>query len=234
MNIAIVFAGGTGKRMKFIDKPKQFLEVKKKPILVYTLEKFQKNTNIDAVILVVLENWIEHCKKLKKQYNLTKLIDIVQGGMSGYDSIYNGLLAAKKYNDGDAVVLIHDGVRPLVDNQTIDKAIECTRNKGNAITVSPAIETVITKGNDGLVENLIDRSICLYARAPQCFYLKDILKAHDKARQEGIHDFIDSASLMKHYGYSLYTIEGCPENIKITTQSDFYMFRAFLEREEIE
>lgn len=232
MNIAVIFAGGTGQRMNTKTKPKQFLELHGKPILVYTLEKFQQHEEIDGIILVCIEGWIEYCESLIDTYRLTKVKTIVKGGATGQESIYNGLQAADKLYPKESVVLIHDGVRPLVDEETISKAIACVKEKGSAITVSPAIETVVIKGDDGKVEQILDRKNCQHAKAPQCFILNDMLEAHRKAIKDKRNDFIDSAYLMQFYGYELHTIEGTVENIKITTPSDYYMFRAIVDVRE--
>lgn len=129
-------------------------------------------------------------------------------------------------------MLIHDGVRPLVDQETISKAIACVKEHGSAITVSPAIETIVIKQLDSRVEKILDRSSCQHAKAPQCFRLGNILAAHGMANKERKNDFIDSAFLMQYYGFELHTVEGKTENIKITTPSDFYMFRAIVDARE--
>lgn len=227
--IAIIFAGGTGKRMNFTDKPKQFLECKNKPILIYTLETFDNHPMIDSIIVVMLEKWIDYTKELISKYKLNKVSCVVAGGATGQQSIYNGIKKAYEMYGEDNIVLIHDGVRPLIDEETITKDIECAKQNGSAITVSNAIETIALKSNTNRVENIIDRSRCQYARAPQCFMLGDIYEAHNKAINENKIDFIDSAFLMDHYGYPLYTVEGKPENIKITTPSDYYMFCSLIE-----
>ena len=228
MNVAIIFAGGSGKRMTNSTVPKQFLEVNNKPVLVYTIERFQKCNDIDGIILVLLKDWIERCYDLIEKYNLSKVVSIEPGGSSGYESIFIGIKKAYALYPHNSIVLIHDGVRPLITTQTIRKAIKCTEEKGSAITISKAIETIITIDNDESVNGLIDRSICQYARAPQCFYLEDIYNAHIKAREESNIEYIDSATLMLHFGHKLHTVEGEPENIKITTPSDFAMFKALL------
>lgn len=232
MNIAIIFAGGTGQRMHTKTRPKQFLEMYGKPIIVYTLEKFQNHSEIDGIVLVCVADWIEHAKRLVQNYGLSKVVKIIPGGATGQESIYNGLIAAQEICESRSIVLIHDGVRPVIDESTITKAIECVRKNGSAITVTPAIETIAVTNNEGVVEQIYDRKLCQLARAPQCFYLEEILQAHQRARAENQLTFIDSASLMRHYGHSLYTIEGAPDNIKITTQSDFYAFRAILDARE--
>lgn len=230
-NIAIIFAGGTGQRMNSKTKPKQFLELHGKPLLVYTLETFNSHNEVDAIILVMLQEWIPFCKELAARYHIEKLVTIVPGGSDAQESIFNGLSAAGELFGSDSIVLIHDGVRPLIDSDTISKDIECVVKNGNAITVSPAIETITIKGEEGEIGQIIDRSACELARAPQCFYLKDILIASTTSMEDGLK-FIDSASLMQHYGYKLYSVKGRPENIKITTPSDFYIFRAIIDAEE--
>ena len=232
MNIAIIFAGGTGQRMNTASKPKQFLELHGKPIIIYTLEHFQNHPEIDGIVLVCLESWIGYCKELLTKFHITKVKAIVPGGKSGQESIFNGLETAYKLFPEDSVVLIHDGVRPLINEQIISDDIACVLEKGSAITVSPAIETIVMKQEDGHVGEIVDRSRCEMAKAPQCFYLKDIYSAHLKARAEGLSSFIDSASIMKYYRFNLSTVVGPAENIKITTPSDFYVFRAIIDARE--
>lgn len=230
-NIAVIFAGGTGKRMNTKSKPKQFLELHNKPILVYTLEEFNNHPEIDGIILVVLEEWIDYCKELAERFRLNKVKAVIPGGDSAMHSQRNGLLEAAKIYDEDSVVLIHDGVRPLIDEDTISDNIEMVKKKGSAITVTPAIETITIKNETGEIGQIIERARVEMARAPQSFYLGEIIKAHRMADEEGL-DFIDSASLMQHFGHSLYTVEGSPENIKITTPNDFYTFRALVDARE--
>lgn len=232
MNIALIFAGGTGQRMNTASKPKQFLELHGKPIIIYTLENFQNHPQIDGIVVVCLADWIPYCKELLEKYHISKALDIVPGGNNGQESIYNGLVAAQKRYPADAVVLIHDGVRPLINEQIISEDIASVKKNGSAITVSPAIETIVLKKKDGHVGNIFDRSSCEMAKAPQCFYLGDIYKNHLQARQDGKLDFIDSASLMQHYGCELATVVGPVENIKITTPADFYIFRAIIDARE--
>ena len=165
------------------------------------------------------------------KYQLKKVKAIVIGGKTAFDSQYNGLRKAEELFDADSIVLIHDGVRPLVDAETISKNIASVKQHGTAITVTPAIETITVKAEAGQIGEIIERSKVEMAKAPQSFYLKDILEAHEKANRDGL-DFIDSATMMQHYNYTLYTVEGSQENIKITTPSDFYMFRALVDARE--
>lgn len=232
MNIAMIFAGGTGKRMGTKAIPKQFLELYNKPIIIYTLEKFENNDSIDGIVISCLESWIPKLRKMVQRHHITKVTGIVPGGNNGQESIYNGLKKVKElYPEEDTVVLIHDGVRPLIDSETVSANIESVLSRGNAITVTPAIETIIQENEDNHIERIIDRKECQLARAPQSFYLRDILAAHEKAIEEDIHNFIDSATMMKHYGHELYTVNGPVNNIKITTPIDFYIFKALLDAE---
>lgn len=233
MNTAIIFAGGTGKRMNTKAVPKQFLELHGKPVIIYTLEQFENHPDIHQIILVCLTSWIDYARKLLHKFQITKVAAIVPGGASGQESIFHGLDAAyQKSHDKKDIVLIHDGVRPMIDQVTITKCLACVQKNGNAITTTPAIETIFVNGQNGQVGKIFNRSNCAMARAPQCFYLQDIYGAHLKAQSENRNDFIDSAMLMQHYGADLYMVDGPVENIKITTPTDFYLFRALLDAKE--
>lgn len=234
-NIAVIFAGGAGTRMNTKSRPKQFLDLNGKPIIIYTIEQFDNHPDIDGIVVVCLESWIPFLQKMLKKFEITKVVSIIPGGISGQDSIYNGLCAAETYihedNDENAIVLIHDGVRPLITEDTITDNIVKVKECGSCITTVPAIETVIIDNHDDTL-SIPKRSDCMMARAPQSFYLKDIIGAHRRSQEEGKNDFIDSCSLMSHYGYKLGLVEGPMENIKITTPTDYFVLRAMVEVHE--
>lgn len=235
MNIALIFAGGAGKRMNSKGIPKQFLEINGVPIIIRTIEHFENHPEIDGICVVCIESWIPQLHKLLRRYEITKVIDIVPGGENGQESIYNGLRAIFRRVSApdDTIVLIHDGVRPLINEQLITENIHCVKENGNAITIVPATETIAVLDESACIKDIQNRSMYYIARAPQCFYLRDILHAHCCAIEEGIGaDMVDSAMLMAHYGYSLHTVEGPQENIKVTTPADFYMCRALLQAKE--
>lgn len=232
MNIAVVFAGGSGMRMHTKSRPKQFLELNGKPIIIYTLELFDNHPMIDSIVVACIEDWIPFLEKMLRKFEINKVVKIVQGGSTGQESIYNGLCAAEVIANGDdATVLIHDGVRPLITEDTIKDNINKVEECGSCITCIPATETFIVKKEEGAIE-IPSRSDSLIARAPQSFKLADIMAAHHKAIAEGHHDFIDSCTMMSHYGYKLGTIIGPMENIKITTPADFFVFRAMVKAHE--
>jgi len=222
--IALIFAGGVGSRMKVDSVPKQFLEWNGKAIIVHTLEVFETQENVDGIVIVSKEEWIDYTKSLIEKAGLRKVMSVVHGGDSALNSQYNGLCEIKRlYQDEEVAVLIHDGVRPLVDHETIQRNIDSVWENGNAVTVTKAIETVIQVGEDG-IERILDRGTCRMAKAPQSFKLDDILQVHNSAIKDGQHDYVDSASMMMAYGHKLHPVDGEPENIKITTPSDYYMF----------
>lgn len=233
MNIGIIFAGGVGRRMHTKDKPKQFLSVCGKPIIVHTIEIFQNHPQIDGIIVVCVENWIPYMEELKFRFRLDKIGEIVPGGRTGQLSIYNGLKAAREqYGVDDNIVLIHDGVRPLIDEKVISDNIESVIHNGSAITCNSAKETVLLVDVDGEIEKIPSRARSRFAKAPQSFFLKDILAAQEWAINNGNTDMIDSCTLMDLFGKKLTLVEGPTENIKITTPEDFYMFRAIFDARE--
>lgn len=235
MNIALIFAGGTGQRMNTKKLPKQFLELHNKPIIIYTIEQFENHPEIDGIVVVCLDGWHDYLRKLLRKFDITKVKAIVSGGETGQDSIFNGVEKINELYSEDSIVLIHDGVRPLIDAELISHNIKSVKKYGSAITVSPAIETITVVGEeDNLVGNIIERKNCKMAKAPQSFILKDLFEAHKQARKADKHDFIDSAALMSYYGHKMYTVEGSPSNIKITTPTDYYIFKAIVDVRENE
>ena len=213
MNIAVIFAGGSGLRMHTKSRPKQFLDLNGKPIIIYTLELFDNHPQIDAIVVACIEDWIPFLEKQLRKFEITKVIKVVPGGETGQQSIYNALCAAENAGTDDSIVLIHDGVRPLITEQI------------------PATETLVVRQTDGSLE-IPSRADSLIARAPQSFFLKDIIAAHRRALAEGRNDFIDSCTMMSQYGYKLGTIIGPMENIKITTPTDFFVLRAMMKVHE--
>lgn len=233
MNVAVIFAGGTGKRMKNTDKPKQFLLVHGKPIIVHTVEIFELNEQIDGIVIACLEEYIPHMQDLVYRYRLDKVKAIVPGGRTGQLSIYNGLKAAAEiYSSKDTIVLIHDGVRPFITDELIFQNIQCVKEHGSCVTCMPANETFVILNKNKEVDTIMDRKLSLSAKAPQSFYLFDILEKHELALKEGIDDMIDSVTLMCYYGIKPAIVECGAENIKITTPSDFYIYRALYDAKE--
>ena len=230
---ALIFAGGTGKRMNTKTLPKQFLELHGKPIIIHTIEHIESHPEIKDIVVVCVDDWLDYCKDLLAKFNIKKVSQVVPGGETGQMSIFNGLEALReKYQGNDDYVLIHDGVRPLIDEETISKNIESVKKYGTAITVKPVIETVVQVDEEDIINNVIERSTCQTAVAPQSFVLSEIYSLHMRAQAEKLFDMTDSATLARYFGLPLHTVMGGSENIKITTPSDFYIFRAIYEARE--
>lgn len=218
--IAVIFAGGTGQRMK-ANIPKQFLKVHSKEIIIHTIELFENNSNVDEIYIACIEDWIPYLEGLIDKFNIKKVMKVIPGGKTGQDTIFNGLVAVKKDNN-DAIVLIHDGVRPLVSDETITKCIKSVEETGTAITITPSYETpIITK--NGKVYAMPKREEVSTAQAPQCFYLNDILNAHinERINNPGYDGIIDSCTLMFKNGVDCTLVEGNRGNIKVTTPEDY-------------
>ncbi|HEO7031471.1 TPA: 2-C-methyl-D-erythritol 4-phosphate cytidylyltransferase, partial [Streptococcus agalactiae] len=234
MNIGVIFAGGVGRRMNTKGKPKQFLEVHGKPIIVHTIDIFQNTEAIDAVVVVCVSDWLDYMNNLVERFNLTKVKAVVAGGETGQMSIFKGLEAAEQLATDDAVVLIHDGVRPLINEEVINANIQSVKETGSAVTSVRAKETVVLVNDSSKISEVVDRTRSFIAKAPQSFYLSDILSVERDAISKGITDAIDSSTLMGMYNRELTIVEGPYENIKITTPDDFYMFKALYDARENE
>lgn len=233
MNIAVIFAGGVGSRMRTKEKPKQFLELHGTPIIIQTIRVFEEHPDIDGIVVVCLESWIPYLENLLHKFSIQKVKKVVQGGKSGQMSIYNGLCAAREISKGKkCIVLIHDGVRPLISDQTITDNISGVEKYGSAITSVPVKETVLLVRGDEKLQEIPMRNECRLARAPQSFWLSDILEIHEKALAEGKTDYIDSCSMMCAYGKKVHLVRGTDDNLKVTTPEDFYILRAILDARE--
>jgi 2-C-methyl-D-erythritol 4-phosphate cytidylyltransferase len=225
MVTALIFAGGTGQRMNSRSKPKQFLEMHGKPIIIYTIEHFEFHQSVDNIVIVCLKEWIDELKGLLKRYGITKVIRIVPGGETGHDSIYCGLKVMKEMAEDDDIVLIHDGVRPLITSDLIDRNIEMVEECGNAITSEPARESVVMSIDGKKIYDVPPRRQMYVAKAPQSFRYGRILKLYEKAQEEQVKT-IDSAHLCSLYDEPMNIVLSTKNNMKITDPADYYMYRA--------
>lgn len=226
-NYVILLAGGVGKRMGG-DIPKQFMEVDGKPIIVYTIEKFQRSSQIEKIVVVCVKDWIEHLRGLIAKYSLTKVEWIVEGGDTGHDSIRNGVFFLKdKIEPGDFVV-VHDAVRPILPQKAIDEVLRVAHENGNAsssIVCHPPI--VYTEdGLSGITD--VDREHVMLTASPQVYNYALVLKCYERAEQENKHNFTFTSSLLIHYGERVYFAKGTTSNIKVTKKEDLALFGALL------
>ena len=226
-NIGLLIAGGSGNRMHQ-DIPKQFITVNERPVIVYTLEAFEKHPEIDAIAVVCIEGWEQVLWAYARQFNITKLQYVIPGGINGQDSIRNGVFELEKYYDVNDLVLIHDAIRPLVSAEIISDNIRVAREYGNAITVIPCAEAMI-QTEDGVVSNgAYPRDKLKRTQTPQAFRIGDICDLHRRALTEGITNSIASCTLKIEMGEQIYFSTGSEKNIKLTTIEDIDIFKALL------
>lgn len=235
MNIAIIFAGGSGVRMG-AGVPKQFLEINGKPIIIHTLQLFQYHEMIDKIYISVLKDYIPYMEELVNEYRLGKVVKVIPGGETAQDSIYNALKVAESENPEDSIVLLHDGVRPFVSYEVISNNINGVKEKGNAITCTPCYETIMISKDGDVVDSVPYRKETFAAQAPQSFYIKDIIAAHDavRATENRYENMVDACTIIRSQGIEANMVEGNRGNIKVTTPEDVYMFRALLQYKENE
>lgn len=228
MNVAVIFAGGVGVRMNARSLPKQFLEINGKPIIIHTLEHFEAHPEIDAIAIANHADYHDHLRKLLRRYELGKVRWVVDGGATGQQSRHNALEAVARECPDETVVLIHDGVRPLISAELIRANIDSVLSHGSGITCTKFNETVVSSENQ-YIDAVIPRDYIYAAQAPQSFRLGEILSLYDRAVAEGELDSIDSCTLMHRYGRKIHRVDGPRSNIKITTAEDFYVCRTFFE-----
>lgn len=236
MNYAIVLAAGVGQRMRNGGLPKQFLKLMGKPIIIYTLEKFEESREIDQVIVVCHGSYIDYMEELLRLYRIKKVTDIIVGGSDRQSSLRRGLNTIVE-NGGkpEDIVAVHDGVRPLVDLSTIQENIRVARQFGCAITVHPVTETVVVTGaEEAGMADFKKRSDTYSMTAPQTFQLGRLMEAYEKVDQsgEGEIPLLDAAMVYAKAGGEVHLVKQQGANIKITTPEDYFFLKAMLELEE--
>lgn len=227
----LIFAGGTGRRMNSRSRPKQFLEMHGKPIIIYTIEHFEYHNDINEICVVCIKEWIDELWGLLRRYDIRKIKMIIPGGETGHDSIRQGLEAMKNTTADDDIVLIHDGVRPLIDAELITRNIQGVKQNGNAITVEAVRESVIRCTDGNCILEIPPREQMYVAKAPQSFRYGDILRLYERAYEDGLKT-VDSSHLCSVYHVPMHIITSSKNNIKITEPADFYIFRALYEAME--
>lgn len=236
MNYAIILAGGTGDRMRQSGMPKQFLDVYGKPIIIYTLEVFQENTSIDEIIIPCNASWVKHLRHLVDRYQITKVKHIVAGGKDRNGSILAGLDALSDSLNEMDIVVIHDGVRPLIRQETIEKNIEVTRKHGNAMTVRASVETVVvTEGMSAKWDDFKNREITYTLTSPQSFQALELLSVLRETKVIKNNDDMplrDVSLMYARLGKQVYLVLEEGNNLKITTPEDYYYLKSYFELQE--
>ncbi|MBR4329597.1 MAG: 2-C-methyl-D-erythritol 4-phosphate cytidylyltransferase [Candidatus Riflebacteria bacterium] len=232
-NIAIIIAGGSGNRMGQ-DIPKQFINVYDKPILIYTLESFQNHPQIDTIEVVCLDGWHEILKAYARQFNITKLKWVVSGGTTGQESIRNGVFNLEDECSDDDIIVIHDGIRPLVDESVLSDVIIKCEQFGNAVTSLPYNEQIFRTEDGKTTTQYIPRETLRRVSTPQAYKFGKLLASYKKAFEEkiGIYGSSYTNTMMVELGETLYFAAGSDKNIKLTTKDDLELFKAYLKQEK--
>lgn len=229
MITALIIAGGVGKRMGQ-DIPKQFITVNGKPIIIYTLESFERHPLVDRVLVVCKTGWEETLWGYIHEYGLKKVQWIIQGGSIGQESINNGVQFLKQYSDPDDTIVIHDGIRPLVDELVLSDVIVKAKEHGNAVTSLPYNEQIFLKATEETTKEYIDRNTIRRVSTPQAYRFKKLAWAYDQASKDkvGMTDSSYTNTMMVELGETLYFAAGSDKNIKLTTTDDLELFKAYL------
>ena len=226
-NYVIILAGGIGSRLGG-PMPKQFLSLNDKPVIVHTLENFERNKNIDGIIIVCVKDWISHLKEILLEYKISKVIDIVEGGETGHDSTRNGIFSLREKLTADDYIIVHDAARPIVPQAAIEEMLRIAHEQGNASLAIPCYETVIYTDDGCSGEKQLDRSKIMRIQTPQAYRYGDILPLYDRAEEENKHDFIYADLVLIYYGKTVYFSKGFTNNIKITRKEDIPLCKALM------
>ena len=227
MNIALVIAGGSGQRMQQ-DIPKQFLSVNDKPVIIYTLEAFQRHPNLGAIVVVCIEGWQEILAAYCKQFGITKLESIVPGGPNGQDSIRNGIMDIATRHEDEDIILIHDAIRPMVSEEIISDCIRVASTKGNAISVVPCTAAMLSTVDGESSTGMVPRDNLKTTQTPQAASLGKLVWAHKEALKRGITASVATCTMFIELGETLYFSLGSEKNLKLTTPDDLEIFNALL------
>lgn len=226
--IAMVLAGGVGARMRG-PVPKQFMVVRDKPVLVYTIEAFQRAVAVDGIVVVSLPEWAGIVEQYVKDRSLSKVMAVVPGGTTGFESIRHGLHYLEEHRSQDDIILIHDGVRPLLTEEVINANIAGVEKYGNAVTAVPATEALLYTSGGETSSQVVERSHIARTQTPQSLRLRDLSLIHRQADEMGIHDSVATCTLLVETGHVVHTVMGDNSNFKLTSPEDVALFEAYLD-----
>ena len=235
MNYALIIAGGSGNRMGQ-DIPKQFINVYDKPVLIYTLEGFQRHPMIDAIEVVCLDGWHDVLWAYARQFNITKLQWVVKGGNSAQESIRNGIYDLEGKASDEDIIVVHDGIRPLVDDTVLTDVIEKAVRYGNGVSSLPYNEQIfiVNPEDETTTRQYIPRETLRRVSTPQAYQFKIIDEAYHKAFELGIgiHGSQYTNTMMVELGETLHFAAGSDKNIKLTTKDDLEMFKGYMKMDK--
>lgn len=229
MNIGIILAAGSGTRMGNTSKPKQFLLIYNKPLIVHTIEAFEMNDKIDYLLIVTNKEYIDEVKVYTKQFDLSKVKYVVEGGSSRQESVYKAIMFLKDINvNKDDNIIIHDAARPLINQSIINENIEACTAFGAVDTVIPSSDTIIKSIDKETIKEIEKRSELYQGQTPQSFKFETILAAHEYAKKTGNNETTDDCRLVLNIGKEVHLVNGSKMNFKITTFDDLMILKALL------
>jgi len=228
MNIAVILAGGIGNRMGIVDKPKQFIDVYGKPIIVHTLEVFDNHPEIDAIAVVCLSEWMDDLRILIRKYEINKVKWLVEGGETRQLSVYNAVKTLSQECSEDDILVVHDSVRPLVTHKIISSNIAGARQFGAVDTVVPSADTIVRSVDGERIKEVPLRKELYLGQTPQSFRLSLLRRAHEKARAENNLDSTEDCQLVLELGEEVHIVQGEQLNFKITSFDDLLLLKAVI------
>lgn len=228
MNIALIKAGGVGRRMG-AEIPKQFISIDGKPIIIYTLESFERHPNIDEIVVVCLKGWHDILRSYCKQFGIKKVKMIVNGGETSLKSIKNGLMAMRDHYSDDDMVLVHDGNRPLISQEIISDTIASCQRYGSAVAAIPVTDEVMEIEGDALSSTkFLDRKKMYRIQTPDAYRFSLLRSLFDKATEEQLTNLGATNTLMIACGGTVHFSHGSELNIRLTTQEDILLCKSLL------
>jgi D-ribitol-5-phosphate cytidylyltransferase len=234
MNVALILAGGKGTRMGIADQPKQFIDIYGKPLIIHTLESFDRHVDIDYIAVSCLEPWKEDLRIWIRKYEINKVKWIVDGGESRQESVYNGINTISEELCDNDVVLVHDSARPLLSHRIISDNIEAAKLYGAADTVIPATDTIIKSVDSEIITDVPKRKELYLGQTPQSFKLSVIKDAHSYSKKHNIMDATDDCQLALKAGYKVHLVKGDNLNFKITTLEDLLLLKSMIKMSKLE
>ena len=229
--IAILLAGGIGSRIGTA-MPKQFLTVANKPVIIHTLSALERNPQIDGIVVVCVKGWEQYLQTLLDQFNIQKVIGIVEGGINGHGSTKNALFFLKDKIAESDIVLVHDAVRPILPQQVLNDLLKTAKEHGNAVAAACCYETLIFTEDGRSGDRDLSRDAVVRAQTPQAYCYGTLLSLYENAERDGIDDFEYANRAMIHYGKRLYFSQGFANNIKITKKEDLPLCEALMQFSE--
>ena len=231
MNIALILAGGTDPDFQ-MSVPKQFVNVYNRPVIIYTLEKFQQHKDIDAIMVACLDGWQEMVTAYAKQFNIHKLKWVIPGGKAGQDSVGNGIMKLKEECRDDDIIIVHDSIRPLVSDDTISDSIKVCREHGMGVAAMRTMDTIMRTKDGKVGTESISRYSIIRIQTPQAYRMKRLADIHAKALQAGIMGEVDMNSVVSKLGEPVYFSKGSELNMKINTLEDVTIFKALYKMQQ--